>query len=440
MYQRFVNYLQEVVDARVLGLFRIVYGLFMLYYCFYYYKIQYIKQGLLAPIMQFKYEGFEWVQLLPEPVMNGILGLMTISAVLITVGWLFRWACIVYALGLGYFFMLEKAYYNNHIYLFILMFILLAFTNADKVLSVISKKEQKVFVARWQVFILQLQIAIVYFYGGLAKLTYDWLVQLQPMKTLVGGLTGEGNAWAAYLLSYGGVLLDLFAPIMLFIKPLRNWVILPLALFHFTNSQIFDDIGIFPYVMLATMILFFDSQELPWWRKGAVELENHSRKRGISTSISSISYMGKAWYKPALMCYFIFQLLFPFRGYFLPNKLDYSTIGNRFSWRMKVDTRSIVEMEWSATHAGSTAPQKLDLSKILNPMQINLLMVDPRASLAFANHIKKEAVKRGLKDPQVLGNVKIRYNGGEPHYFIGPNENFENFYNNAFEKVNRSNF
>ncbi|MBK6931833.1 MAG: hypothetical protein IPH12_13600 [Saprospirales bacterium] len=36
-----------------------------------------------------------------------------------------------------------------------------------------------------------------------------------------------------------------------------------------------------------------------------------------------------------LLGYFAFQILFPLRGLLLPNPLDYTTIGNRFAWRVK---------------------------------------------------------------------------------------------------------
>ena len=41
-----------------------------------------------------------------------------------------------------------------------------------------------------------------------------------------------------------------------------------------------------------------------------------------------------------LAIYLVFQLLFPLRWLLLPGVVDWSTIGQRFSWRMKISTRN----------------------------------------------------------------------------------------------------
>jgi vitamin K-dependent gamma-carboxylase len=228
----------------------------MTYYGIYYVQIQFIKQGLLAPTMQFKYDGLGWIGLFPEPVLQGILALIFVAGVLITIGYRMRPAAMFYAISLAYFFLVEKAYYNNHIYLFILLCLLLSFTNADRFLSIKGNKGHESVIPRWQVFILQFQIAIVYFYGGLAKLDPDWLFRQEPMRTLVTTYLDRNNEILVLFLTYGGLLLDLAAPFVLFYKPLRKWGLIPLILFHATNTQLFNDIGIFPYVMLGSLILF----------------------------------------------------------------------------------------------------------------------------------------------------------------------------------------
>ena len=40
------------------------------------------------------------------------------------------------------------------------------------------------FVPRWQQFILQSQIVIVYFFAGVVKVKWDWLVLREPMTSL----------------------------------------------------------------------------------------------------------------------------------------------------------------------------------------------------------------------------------------------------------------
>ena len=86
-----------------------------------------------------------------------------------------------------YCFFICKGHYNNHYYLYILLPLLLSMTNADNWLSIknwLQRRKDPQFKAaeipNWQLFILQFQLFIVYFYGGLAKLNTDWLNAYPP--------------------------------------------------------------------------------------------------------------------------------------------------------------------------------------------------------------------------------------------------------------------
>lgn len=440
------NWLTSTTDGRILGLFRIAFGLFMTYYCLYYHQVRFIKEGLLAPITLFKYDGFGWVGLFPEPVLQGILLCMGIAGLLITIGYWMKPAAVCYGVALSYFTLLEKAYYNNHIYLFILFCFLLACTHADRFLSLRGNGGIGPKIPRWQPFLLQFQIAIVYFYGGLAKLAPDWLLHQQPARTMITKYMGYDSEWMVYVINYGGLVLDLTAPFILLYKPFRKWGIIPLIVFHIANSRIFNDIGIFPYVMLASFILFFEAEELPWWRKQHTEnspapkqskgqrtTKDHTKN--VETPAVVASPSPSPALKWGLITYFIFQLLFPFRGFFLPNALDYTTIGNRFSWRMKIDTRDPEEVSWFARRAETGEERQIKVETYLNPMQIQLLMMDPRAAVDFAHKLRDIAVKGGAPAPAIKAKIKIRYNGRPPQYFIDPETDLAATSYSAFNKL-----
>ncbi len=67
----------------------------------------------------------------------------------------------------------------------------------------------------------------------------------------------DGVYLIAFFLSYGGLLFDLFVPIALFHPEFRYPAFMASLFFHLTNACIFT-IGIFPYLMLCTNILFVD--------------------------------------------------------------------------------------------------------------------------------------------------------------------------------------
>nr|MBP6826428.1 HTTM domain-containing protein [Saprospiraceae bacterium] len=325
--EKFKHWLSETIDGHVLGLFRLVFGSFMVYNTYSYYRLGLIESGLLAPRILFKFEGFGWLHPLPEPFMLAIMALMGLSALLIAAGVLFRWACWGFALSLSFFLFQEKSYFNNHIYLFVLLGVLLSFTNADHFIS-LRRGRRFDAVPRWQQFILQAQVMIVYFYGGITKLKPDWLINREPVASM-SSIFPAGH-WLApvfksdamvNVLTYGGFLLDILAPILLWYKPVRRWALPVFIGFHLSNSRIFNDIGIFPFLMLSALILYFETEEVPFLRRLS--------KAGAATSSGFWPETGIVT-RNALIVYFAFQLLFPFRGFFLPNPMDWTGIGKNF--------------------------------------------------------------------------------------------------------------
>lgn len=418
-------WLLEKVNPIILGVFRIAYGLFMTYELIYFIRIGFVKNMFVLPSINFKYDYLGWLQALPEFWMNGILVLLMICTLAITVGIFFKWACRVFAVGFAYIFLLDKSVYNNHLYLFILLAILLSFTNADKVLSLKRNHDTDFRVPRWQLLILQAQFMIVYFYGGIAKLTYDWIVHCQPIRYLVEQMAPDHflapvlkNEVSIYMLNYGGLLLDLLAPLLLWYKPVRRWAIFPFIFFHFANSRIFTDIGIFPYVMLFSLIIFYEIEELP----GGKWINSwYGSRHGVKHKAAAKQFVAPGFaFTYLLVPYFTFQLLFPFRGHFLPNDLDWTTIGNRFSWRMKVDTRQIDKMEFFVIDPSTNQSIPVETGTWVNEMQILNMSMDPRSVADFARMIKTEAQTQGMKDVMVKGNIKLIYNRKPPQYFVDP--------------------
>lgn len=437
-------WLLQGVDPHVLFIFRILYGLFMSYEMIDYFRIGLIRNMFFLPVTNFKYDYLNWLEPLPETWMNGILAILLLCALCITFGVLFKWACRIFAVGYAYIFLLDKGLYNNHIYLFILLAILLSFTDADKGFSFWNRKPipAPFQIPRWQVIILQVQVMIVYFYGGIAKLTYDWLFRCQPVRFLLDSLSSDHflapllkNEVAVYILNYGGLLIDLLAPVLLWYKPVRKWAVFPFIIFHATNSRIFSDIGIFPYLMLCGLILYYSIDELPIGEKLKSWFSSRSGISGSSRSKSQ-QFIPSFAFAYILVPYFVFQLLFPFRGHFLPNDLDWTTIGNRFSWRMKVDTRQIEEIQFTAIEPASNKSYPIDIRTRVNDMQILNMSMDPRSVADFARQLKKEAIDFGLKDPQIKANIKLTYNRRPVQYFVDPGVDLSEVTYSPFKRLN----
>ena len=116
----------------------------------------------------------------------------------------------------------------------------------------------------WALWLLRAQVGVVYFFGGIAKLNSDWL-QGQPMRLWLPGsirLPGLEPLLAApasaLLISWGGLLLDLFVVPALLWRRTRPYAFAAATLFHLINSEMFD-IGAFPWLAIRCTALFFDA-------------------------------------------------------------------------------------------------------------------------------------------------------------------------------------
>lgn len=263
-------------DIAALVFFRIIFGILG----FAEVLGQYIYYGLMEGYFwperfRFTYYGFQWLDVVPEPFFGMIVLSLMIAALCILFGRFYRIATIWFFLGVTYLFVLEKAYYLNHGYFFCWLAFVMIFLPANRAASGDVLKNPALRSSTtpgWTIDILKFLMGVVYFFGGIAKLNADWLrgiplniwLKYKKDMPLLGPVWDHD--WTPYLMSYGGVFLDLFVVPMLLWRRTRILALLMAAFFHITNTIVFK-IGIFPWLSLAMSVLFFPS-DLPrrWWR------------------------------------------------------------------------------------------------------------------------------------------------------------------------------
>ncbi|PVD37474.1 hypothetical protein C0Q70_00064 [Pomacea canaliculata] len=186
------------------------------------------------------------------------------SACGIMLGAAFRVSCVLFLLPYWYMFLLDKATWNNHSYLFGILGFLLFLSDANRYWSLdglfhynISNSD----VPLWNYSLLRSQIFLVYFLAGLKKLDLDWvggysmenLSQhwiFDPFRFVL--TSGQVDYFIVHL---GGLTIDLVIGFLLFFNKTRLLGFLICSSFHLMNSQLFS-IGMFPWMMLATQPLF----------------------------------------------------------------------------------------------------------------------------------------------------------------------------------------
>lgn len=413
----FRSLLLRPVDVVYLVYLRVAFGLAMLYeVCRFLFGKQ-INYIWISPKYHFTYFGFEWVTPWPGDGMYLHFFVLGIAALGMIFGLFYRFFSIVFFLGWGYLFLLEKAQYLNHFYLILLLSFLLTLVPANAGYSVDVKSSAKLrtdFVPFWTVLLFRAQIAIVYFFASLAKMYPDWLQALPAKVWLIEIAKRSGfpldQAWLAYAMSYGGILFDLLVVPLLLWPRTRIPAFLLSAVFHLSNSFMFN-IGIFPWLMLGITPIFFPAS---WLRSVLLIAEKPYR-----AATELIKMPGRAL-AVLIALYFALQLFLPLRHFWFSGSSVWTDEGAWFSWQMMLRSKT-GKIDFIVSDGGD--PNKtiiFPLQFYLKKFQVHRLTQSPSLVLAFAHFIREEMITRGMEDPQVRVRCYISLNARPAQEFIDP--------------------
>ncbi len=375
----------------------------------------------------FRYFGFEWVHPLPEPLLSLFFVVGFLAGIAVALGWRFRVTAPLFAACFTYLFLLEKAHYLNHAYLFMWLAWLLVLTPAWREWSLDVRRDPSQWspvAPRWSVWVFPLLMGLVYFFGGINKINYDWLIEAMPLHLWLerrGNMPVLGPLFelreTAYLMAWGGMLLDLSAPFLLLHRQLR-WVALGLLLFfHATNHLIFN-IGIFPYLSLVLTSMFF----APDWPLRLVNgIARRSPRvarwqRNWRAPLTHPVAPGTLWHpRPAALAVLVAVHVFlPLRNWLFASDVNWTEEGHRYSWRMMLRSKQGRGIYRVVDPAGEV--------RIVNPRdsldarQYTKLVTHPDMILQYAHHLRDVAPG----PVRVYGDFQVRLNGRQRQEFIDP--------------------
>jgi vitamin K-dependent gamma-carboxylase len=414
------------VDIASLVWFRVAFGLCMVAHVLE--SMPKVAQSYIEPEFHFKYFGFQWVEPWPGNWMHVHFLVLLLAAVCITLGAGYRVATVVFFLGISHVFLLEQAFHLNHMYLVSLISFLMILVPAHRAFSVdawLRPKLRSETAPKWALWLLQAQVGIPYFYGGIAKLNGDWL-QAQPLKIwlasradrpVIGPLLAQ--EWVAYLFAYGGLLFDLLVVPLLMWRKTRPYIFVVALMFHATNGTVFN-IGIFPWVMAGATLIFFS----PEWPRKVV-----SRLRGLLGGPPLPAVMlvpAPRQLRPrqaALLTlvggYVAFQLLFPLRHWLYPGDVAWTEEGHKFSWRMKLRDKG-GRMALIATDPTTGRSWRINDRKYLTRRQASKMVGRPEMILQYAHYVADQLRAEGYEHIEIRALTSITLNGRPPAPLIDP--------------------
>lgn len=412
------------VDIASLVFFRIAFGLLMVWEVSLYIHYDWIATYWIEPRFLFKYYGFSWVQPWPG---NGLyihwvaLGVL---ALFIATGFMYRLSIALFFLGYTYAFLLDESRWLNHTYLICLFSFLLIFVPAHRALSVdalINPRLRSQTTPAWTLWLLRLQMGVVYFFSGIAKLSPDWL-RGEPMRTWLAGRTDLPivgrffrEEWAAYVTSYGALLLDLCIVPLLLWRRTRVPAFCVAVLFHLMNMRLFSSLGVFPPLAIAASTLFFP----PNWPRRAASLFRPL----TSASVSHQGVSGRrrqAVVLSLVALYAVIQILVPLHHFLYRGGVEWAYEEHLFTWRMMLMNR-YTRAFFYVTDPNIDKTYQVSPFEYLTKTQVARMEFRPDMLLQFAQYLAKTMPRTGPKPLRVEARVFVSVNGRKPQLLVDPN-------------------
>jgi hypothetical protein len=420
------SYLSKRHESTSLAFFRLGFGLLMTYSIIRFWLKGWIQTMYIDPSFHFTFYGFEWV----TPLGNYTYLLFFIcglSAFFVAIGYRYYMSIIIFFLSFTYIELMDKTTYLNHYYFVSILSFLMIFLPSNSSYSVDSYLQKKSFkyTPKWCVDSIKLLLFIVYFYSGLAKINKDWLFEAQPLKIwlttgsydfpLIGSNLMQ-QEWFHYFMSWGGMFYDLLIPFLLISTRTRVFGFLLVIFFHLFTVLLFP-IGMFPYIMIMSSLIFFSSKThkkiLDFILKPFIDkIKSIREMKIINIQKERISLI-------VVSVFFIIQFLFPFRYSLYPGELFWNEQGYRFSWRVML-------MEKKGYTTFKVVNKENDNSfyimnnNFLTEFQERQMSFQPDFIIEYAHFLGTYYKNLGLNDIEIYADSYVALNGRISKRFIDP--------------------
>lgn len=389
--------------------FRICFGLLLLYTTLRTWTQGWAIENYVDPKYHFQF--FEWMPYPNGQVIELLFYTMGITSVFISIGLLFRWSTLFFLFSFIYVELLDKTYYLNHYYLVTLLVFWLLISSAHRRFSVDALIWPRIYsktCPQWQIAAIKVQLSIVYFFAGWAKVNKDWLLSAQPLATWLPGryqipIIGSflHLKSVAFLFSWVGCLYDLTIWFFLWVKKTRPFAYVAVVIFHILTGILFPRIGMFPYIMMTSGVIFF-SADFHEKLLAIFERKREALSTAVATQVN----------KPLLIFLYLFlsiQVCMPLRYLFHSGNIFWNEKGYRLSWRVMLMEKNgftslivkdpVTQKQW-----------EVDQDEFLTPFQKQQMRSQPDMILQFAHFLGDHYTRNNVR-PEVYIQSRMSLNG-----------------------------
>jgi len=210
----------------------------------------------------------DWAPEVTEPLAWVLIGLWVISGLALMVGWWTRVAGAVLTATLASVLLLDQQLYSNHLYLMVLVAGLLTVADSGAAISLDARRQgERETINRWPVWLLRLQVSIVYGFAALSKINLTFL----SGSVVASYLRREGplavpDAWRSVepmmVLAVLAILLEAFVAVSLWSPRWRAAGLVAALALHVGISGWLSptyQLTVFSLLMLPLLLVFLDA-------------------------------------------------------------------------------------------------------------------------------------------------------------------------------------
>jgi|TARA_B110000285_G_scaffold222739_1_gene277284 hypothetical protein len=422
------SYFSKTTSSAPLAIFRIAFGLLMFISMIRFWALGWIDKLYIQPHLFFSYYGFEWIKPLGDLtyVLFFICGL---SALFVALGLKYTWAIITFFLSFTYIELMDKTTYLNHYYLVSVISFLLIFLPAGNYFawdSLRGSRKSFLQIPKWNIDAIKLLLCLVYLFAGMAKLNSEWLLQAMPLKIwlptkedlpLIGFLFRYD--WMIYLFAWGGALYDLLVPFLLLNRRTRSLGFIMVVFFHLLTAILFP-IGMFPYLMIFSALIFFNyqfHQKIIDGLHQILRIKNHKTHQiqNVPFQHSPISKFKTV----VLAAFFLIQIGLPFRYMLYPGNLFWTEEGYRWSWRVMLMEKA-GNAQFKIVDNASGNWFYVNNEDFLSSFQEKQMATQPDFILQYAHFLYAHFSQQEMKDLSIFVDCFVALNGRKSTRYIDP--------------------
>jgi vitamin K-dependent gamma-carboxylase len=421
-------------DVAALAAFRVGLGAIVLVSALRFLGYGWIEEMFVRPTFHFSYWGFSWIPMPSSAVTYALFVVMAVLGALVALGLFYRPAIAALFVVFTYLQLVDVANYLNHYYLVSVLSGLMFFVPAHRAYSLDAWRRPGIratALPAWCTYLLQFQVAIVYFNAGLAKATSDWLLHAQPMRIWLAARSGLPVIGAylelppvAYAAAWAGFLFDTTISFFLLWRRARPYAYVAVLSFHLITHLLFPPIGMFPVIMVVAALVFFDAS---WPRRLAAygrRLVGRVRPAPVPSPVVALAVPsgGGRWLRAGVAVaatFMAIQFLLPLRSHFYAGNVLWHEQGMRFSWRVMARAKN-GSVTFNVRDRATGREWQVPPSRYLTRQQEREMAVQPDLILQLAHHIAGEFARNGYPGVEVRADARASLNGRRAEHLLDP--------------------